>query len=92
MQVQIDSSQFDDKTIMQDALATQKFLTSGFNSFTNECATPGVRNEFMSILTDEHKIQSEVFDEMQKRGWYETQPAEQAKINQTKTKFAKQSS
>ena len=86
--VQINNSQFDDKTIMQDALASQKFLTSGFNTFANECVTPQVRNEFMSILTEEHQIQSEVFDEMQKRGWYQTQPADQAKISQTKSKFS----
>ena len=87
MQVQIDTSQFDDKTIMQDALSSQKFMTGGFNTFANECVTPKVRDEFMSILTEEHQIQSEVFDEIQKRGWYQTQPADQAKINQTKSKF-----
>ena len=31
------------------------------------------------ILADEHQIQNEGFQEMAKRGWYQTQPAEQQK-------------
>ena len=78
---------FSDKDRMQDALASQKFITENYNTFTNECVTPEMRGVFMSILKEEHDIQNEIFTEMQKRGWYQVQPAEQQKIQQTKTKF-----
>ena len=81
------STMFSDKDILQDALASQKFVTGNYNTFTNECVTPEVRGVFMSILKDEHDIQNEVFTEMQRRGWYQIQPAEQQKLQQTKTKF-----
>ena len=81
------SATFSDKEMMNDALASQKFITGNYNTFTNECVTPAVRGVFMSILKEEHDIQNEVFTEIQKRGWYQVQPAEQQKIQQVKTKF-----
>lgn len=76
-----------EQELMNDVLASQKYVTDTYNSFTNECATPNVRNEFMRILTEEHQIQAEVFDEMKKRGWYEAPAAQQQKIDQAKQKF-----
>ncbi len=81
---------FDDREIMNDALISQKFLTDDYNIFAGECSTPAVYNDFMTILAEEHQIQNEVFQEMSKRGWYQTQPAEQQKINEAKTKFTAQ--
>ena len=81
---------FDDREIMNDALISQKFLTDDYNIFAGECSTPAVYNDFMTILAEEHQIQNEVFQEMSKRGWYQTQPAEQQKINEANTKFAAQ--
>ena len=83
----IPSTMFSDKERLQDVLESQKFITGNYNTFTSECITPEVRGVFMSILKDEHDIQNEVFAEMQKRGWYQVQPAEQQKIQQVKTKF-----
>jgi spore coat protein CotF len=81
---------FSDKDRLQDALASQKFITENYNTFTNECVTPEIRGVFMSILKEEHDMQNEIFTEMQKRGWYQVQPAEAQKIQQTKTKFGVQ--
>jgi len=81
------SAMFSDKDRLQDALASQKFIAGNYNTFTTECATPEVRGVFMSILKDEHEIQNEIFTEMQKRGWYQVQPADQQKLQQAKTKF-----
>lgn len=76
-----------DKEVFDDMLSSQNFITDTYNTFTNECASPDVRNEFMRILTEEHQIQAEVFDEMHKRGWYPTSCADQQKIQQAKQKF-----
>lgn len=84
---QIQTQGFDDREILNDALISQKFLTDDYNIFAGECSTPAVYNDFMNILAEEHQIQNEVFQEMSKRGWYQTQPAEQQKINEAKTKF-----
>ena len=83
----MDNSQMQDKELLNDVLASQKFITGNYNSFANECATPNVRDEFMRILNEEHQIQADVFDVMKKRGWYPTPSAEQQKIQQAKQKF-----
>jgi spore coat protein CotF len=90
--MQIKLNQFGDKEMITDALTSQKMITSTYNTFANECATPALRSEFMNILSDEHQIQHEIFTEMQKRGWYQVEAAEKTKIDQAKQKFAKGSS
>ena len=76
-----------DEEIMSDVLESQKQVTGLYNNVANESATPQLRNEFLSILNDEHEIQCEIFSEMQKRGWYPTQAADQQQINQAKQKY-----
>jgi spore coat protein CotF len=58
-------------------LSSQKLLTGNYNNFAGECASPALLSEMMNILNEEHQIQHQVFDEMQKRGWYQTEPAQQ---------------
>ena len=41
----------------------------------------------LNILRENHMIQADLFTEMQKRGWYSPQMADQQMINQTRTKF-----
>lgn len=76
-----------DKEIMSDVLESQKQITGYYNAAANEAAAETIRREFLNILNEEHQIQAEVFYEMQKRGWYPTQPAEQQQVQQTKQKF-----
>lgn len=89
--MKIDTNEFGDKEMMSDALASQKFITEGYNSFANECATPAVKTEFVNLLNEEHQIQQEIFTELQKRGWYQVEAADQNKVNQAKQKFQAQS-
>lgn len=78
---------YDDKQMMNDVLYSQKQITENYNIFTNECATPQIRDTFITILNEEHQIQADVFDEMSKRGWYTLQNADQQQVQQAKTKF-----
>ena len=80
-------SELNEQEMMTDVLTSQKSITDKYNTFTNECANQQIRNDFMNILNDEHKIQFEIFDEMNKRGWYPVDKAEQNQINQVKQKY-----
>ncbi|MBQ7335247.1 MAG: spore coat protein [Clostridia bacterium] len=77
-----------DEEKLTDLLSTQKFLTGVYNTYCCEAATVAVKNCLNSILEDEHRIHEEIFNEMTARGWYQTEKAEEAKINSTKQKFA----
>lgn len=81
------SATLPERDMMNDVLESQKFITDTYNTFTNECATPDVRNRFMNLLSEEHQIQAEVFDLMKQRGWYQAPAAEQQKVQQAKQKF-----
>ena len=76
-----------DQEIMDDILGSQKHITGVYNTFSSECVNPTLRNDFLQILREEHNIQSTIFTDMQKRGWYATQPAEQQMVDKAKTKF-----
>lgn len=80
-----------DREMLTDALSSEKLMTENYNTFTNECASPTLMNEFMNLLSEEHQIQHDIFSEMQKRGWYPTQDAPAEKIAQTKMKFSSSS-
>jgi len=81
------SSPIPEREMMDDALASEKYMTETYNTFTNECVTKNVRDEFMKILNEEHQIQADVFDTMNQRGWYNIPNAQQPKIQQAKQKY-----
>ncbi len=79
---------FADQEMMTDTLSSQKAITGIYNISANECACPNLRQDMMSILTDEHKIQYDLFGEMQKRGWYPTEAAAKTKVNEVRQKYS----
>jgi len=80
-------NQMQDKDMMLDVLSSQKFVTGAYNTFANECATACVRKDFLNLLQEEHEIQADLFTEIHNRGWYQTMPAEQPKVDQAKQKY-----
>jgi spore coat protein CotF len=82
------NTNFHDKEMLTDVLASQKSITGGYNTVVNECACSRLKSDMLNILNDEHKIQHDVFLEMQKRGWYPTEAADQNKINQVKQQYS----
>ena len=87
---QCNCASFGDREMMDDALSAQKHITGQYNSFANECSSPALMSEFMNILNEEHQIQHEIFDDMQKRGWYAPEKADTMKVEQCRSKFQNQ--
>ena len=81
------NSTFGDREIMDDLLSSQKQITAEYNTAANECASSGLQNEFMTLLGEEHQIQMELFQEMQKRGWYPTEAAPEEKVRRAREQF-----
>lgn len=73
---------YDDKTMLTDMLASQKFIAQNYNNFAGECATKQSKSKLMKILSEEHDIQFKIFEQMNAKGWYPTTPAPQDKINE----------
>ncbi len=88
----LNSSAFSDREIMDDVLTSQKHITGVYNTFSNECVNQQLQNDMVNILKEEHAMQFDVFSDMQKRGWYSPEAAQQQMITDTKTKFENMSS
>ena len=73
---------YDDKTMMTDMLASQKFIAPNYNNYAGECASKQSKAKLMKILGEEHDIQFKIFEQMNAKGWYPTTPAPQDKINE----------
>ena len=78
---------FDEKQMLGDALNSQKFIAGVYNSDAMECATQSVKSCFAGILEDERRMQQEIFDEMNSRGYYPVETAKEDKIMQTKQTY-----
>ncbi|MBE6878835.1 MAG: spore coat protein [Ruminococcaceae bacterium] len=73
---------YDDKTMMTDMLASQRFIAQNYNNYAGECASKQSKAKLMKILNEEHEIQFKIFEQMNSKGWYPTTPAAQDKINE----------
>ena len=89
MNTQNTNSAMNDKEVLTDLLSSQKFVTGAYNTFCCEAAEPTVRNCLLSVLEDEHRIQAELFNTMNQKGFYPVKKAEETKLNAAKQQFAK---
>lgn len=76
-----------DQEMMDDVLASQKLITSDYNTCANETANSQLRATFLNLLKDEHEIGADLFAQMQERGWYQPKQADQSEINKARQKF-----
>jgi len=79
--------QMGDQDIMADMLASQKQTAAEFNMFALECSCPKLKKDVLEIFQEEQGLQTNLFQAMSQRGWYQTCPAEQQKVTEARTKF-----
>ena len=77
-----------EKQILQDSLLSQKQITGSYNIYAGECVNTQLRTTMLDILKDEHCIQADLFSDMQSRGWYKVDQADQQKIQQAKQQLS----
>lgn len=76
-----------DKDMTADMLTAEKFLCSMYNAYASEAGTPELHSTMMTLLNDTHTMQNDVWTEMNSRGWYPTEKAEENKLQQEKMKY-----
>ena len=80
---------YDAKEVLGDCLNSQKQITSAYNTYAGECVNSQLRSAFLDILDEEHCIQADIYADMNSRGWYLPEQADQQKIRQTRDKLTK---
>ena len=71
-----------DQIIITNALNTQKHLTAMYNTAAGECAHNQLRCAMMDLWKDELEILNDLFTDMNSRGWYPVQQAQQQEVDQ----------
>lgn len=77
----------DDKMIMENLLNTTKGVCDLYMHGAIESSTPNVRQAFTTALNFELGVQDELFKEMQNKGWYAPEQANQQRTQQVKQKY-----
>jgi len=76
-----------DKDMLSDVLTSQKQASEKYNTFAYECRCPNLKQTCLNLLVEEQQIATEVFTEMNTRGWYPVKDATQQEVNETKQTF-----
>jgi spore coat protein CotF len=80
-----------DRDRIMDLLSDEKHLTDTYNTFSIETSGRGLHQDLLSILNDEHELEFRLFEEMNRRGWYSVEYAEQRDIDSVKDSYSRMS-
>ncbi|MCR8641843.1 spore coat protein [Paenibacillus sp. N1-5-1-14] len=72
---QVKGPEINDRDLINDILAYEKYLTNGYNTGLNEMQMPRLHDSIQTILNNVHKSQVELFDLMFQKGWYKMKAA-----------------
>ena len=77
-----------DKDIMEQELLTIKGVCDLYLHGAIESTTAEVHSAFKDALNESLNIQNKLYNLMAEKGWYQTETAEQQKIDQAKQKYS----
>ncbi len=77
----------DDRELLSGALASERLAADGYNRFSGQCATGAVREKFLTLLNEELKLQGDILQELDKRGWLPTTAANPQEVAQVKEQY-----
>ena len=76
-----------DKELMENELSVIKGACDLYLHGTIEASTAEVHNAFKNALNETLNIQNKIYNLMSEKGWYNSDTADQNKINQVKQNF-----
>lgn len=80
--------EFNDRDRLNDMLATEKWLTDGFNTFVRETSHQDLYNDILHVLNETHHAARDVFNLMFEKGWYTLHPEQPSHIAKHHQKFS----
>ncbi|MDR2505702.1 MAG: spore coat protein [Oscillospiraceae bacterium] len=81
-----DSAKWTDQDIIGDLLVSEKQMISSYSQNMCEGSNTPIRQVFKQNFDQTTQDQFQIFQQMQQRGWYQTQPADGTMFQQTMDK------
>jgi spore coat protein CotF len=78
----------DDRNLMQDILLLEKGVCDLYMHGAIESSTQNINQTFKTALNDSLCMQDDIYKKMESKGWYQTEQAQQDKIDTLKQKFS----
>ncbi|MBR2175839.1 MAG: spore coat protein [Clostridia bacterium] len=78
----------DDRDLMENMLLLEKGVCDLFMHGAIESSTANVHQTFSDSLNTALRMQEQIYSKMEARGWYQTQQADQSKMNSLKMKYS----
>ena len=85
---QVKGPDMNDRDRVNDILALEKYLTDSFNISAREASHPQLHRDIMTVLTETHQCQYELYELMFRKGHYKLEAEEQTKLDQTYQQFS----
>lgn len=79
-----------DQEVMTDLLLTEKKMSANYDTYASECVNTQLRDTFVTMLTQCHETQTNLFRTAQQKGWYQVEQAPAQKVDQARQKFTNQ--
>ncbi|MBE6720348.1 MAG: spore coat protein [Ruminococcaceae bacterium] len=81
----------DDRNLMQDILLLEKGACDLYMHGTIESSSQNINKAFKTALNSSLTLQDDIYKKMTQKGWYQTEQAEQNKVDTLKQKFSNSS-
>ncbi|HHY65345.1 MAG TPA: spore coat protein [Clostridiaceae bacterium] len=78
---------FSDQEIMNDVLSSEKQMITAYGTYLAESTCENLRSELAKIINDKQQIQYQIFDAMQKKGWYNVKNANMNDVQTAAQKY-----
>lgn len=80
--------EMNDRDMLNDILATEKYLTDNFNIMQREASHQNLSNNVNVIMNQTYMCQRGLFNLMFEKGWYKMEAAERQDVEQVQQQFA----
>lgn len=79
--------EMNDRDRLNDMLATEKYMTDGYDTALNEASHATLYEDILSIYTETQNCQRDIFNLMFQKGWYKMNAASGQQLQQSYQQF-----
>ena len=82
-----ESPQMSDRDLINDQLATEKYMTDSYSTALNEASHEALYRDIHAIFNETQDCQRQLFNTMFKKGWYSFDAVDQQQLQQSYQQF-----